>query len=299
MKRTSILFFSLVALAFGACSPNAGFEKTKSGLQYKIISDEKAPVVKKGEFLKVNFIQMIGDSVLNSSYDGLPTYAPVDSVGPIYNPVEIFRFLRKGDSAVVIMETDSLYKQQAERPPYVKKGDKLKLTFRVIDVMPNEQALRDDQMKLIDERKDKEVKAIQDYLAKNNITAQKTEKGTFVVITEPGTGPVADSGKAVHVKYTGRTFEGKPFDSNIDSSFGHTDPYVLVIGQRGAIEGWDDGLRLFNKGAKGKLYIPSMLAYGGNAMPGSPIKAFENLMFDIEVVDITDAPKQPAMPMPR
>ena len=299
MKRTSILFFGLAALAFAACSPNAGFKKTKSGLQYKIISEGKGDVVKKGQFLKVNFTQMIGDSVLNTSYGSMPTYAPVDSVGPIYNPVEIFPMLRKGDSAIVIMETDSLYKQQAERPPYVKKGDKLKLTFRVIDVMPNEQALRDDQKKLIDDRTAEEIKAIQAYLDKNNIKAQKTEKGTFVVITQPGTGPVADSGRAVHVKYTGKTFEGKVFDSNIDSTFGHTDPYVLVIGQRGAIEGWDDGLRLFNKGAKGQLYIPSMLAYGGNAMPGSPIKAFENLMFDIEVVDITDAPKQNQMMMPR
>lgn len=299
MKRTSILFFGLAALAFAACSPNAGFKKTKSGLQYKIISEGKGDVVKKGQFLKVNFTQMIGDSVLNTSYGSMPTYAPVDSVGPIYNPVEIFPMLRKGDSAVVIMETDSLYKQQAERPPYVKKGDKLKLTFRVIDVMENEQALRDDQMKLIDERKNQEIKAIQAYLDKNNIKAQKTEKGTFVVITQPGTGPVADSGRAVHVKYTGKTLEGKVFDSNVDSTFGHTEPYVLVIGQRGAIEGWDDGLRLFNKGAKGQLYIPSMLAYGGNAMPGSPIKAFENLMFDIEVVDITDAPKQNPMMMPR
>jgi FKBP-type peptidyl-prolyl cis-trans isomerase FkpA len=299
MKRTSILFFGLAALAFAACSPNAGFKKTKSGLQYKIISEGKGDVVKKGQFLKVNFTQMIGDSVLNTSYGSMPTYAPVDSVGPIYNPVEIFPMLRKGDSAVVIMETDSLYKQQAERPPYVKKGDKLKLTFRVIDVMENEQALRDDQMKLIDERKNQEIKAIQAYLDKNNIKAQKTEKGTFVVITQPGTGPVADSGRAVHVKYTGKTLEGKVFDSNVDSTFGHTEPYVLVIGQRGAIEGWDDGLRMFNKGAKGQLYIPSMLAYGGNAMPGSPIKAFENLMFDIEVVDITDAPKQNPMMMPR
>ncbi len=299
MKKTGLFIFSAMVIALAACSPNAGFEKTKSGLKYKIISDGKGQPVKVGQFIKVHFSQKMGDSVLNSSFGGLPTYAPVDSVGPIYNPVEIFRLLRKGDSAVVIMETDSLYKQQAERPPYVKKGDKLTLTFRVVDVLDSEAALRDDQMKIFNEQKEKEIKDIQAYLDKNNIKATKTEKGTFVVITEPGTGPVADSGKAVKVMYTGKTFEGKPFDSNIDSTFGHTDPYTLVIGARGAIEGWDDGLRLFNKGAKGTMYIPSMLAYGGNPPPGAPFKAFENLVFDIHVVDITDAPQRSGNPMGR
>lgn len=297
MKRTSIFFYGAVALVLSACSQNAGFKKTKSGLQYKIISEEKGPIVKKGEFIKVHFTQKIGDSVLSSSFSGLPTYAPVDSVGPIYNPVEIFPMLRKGDSAVVVMETDSLYKQPMEKPPFIKAGDKVTLTFRVVDILPSEDALRQDQEKMFQAQKEKEVKDIQEYLAKNNINAQKTDKGTFVVITQPGTGPVADSGKAVHVKYTGKTFEGKVFDSNIDSSFGHTDPYVLVIGSRGAIEGWDDGLRLFSKGSKGTMYIPSMMAYGGNPPPGSPFKPFENLVFDVEVLDVTEAPK-PQMQLP-
>ncbi len=35
-----------------------------------------------------------------------------------------------------------------------------------------------------------------------------------------------------------KPFAGKVFDSNLDTAFGHTDPFKLVIGQRGAIEGW-------------------------------------------------------------
>jgi len=296
MKKTTSVLLSVALCVLAACSQNSGFQKTKSGLQYKIISDEKGQKVKIGQFLKVHFTQKIGDSVLTSSFNGLPTYAPVDSVGAVYNPVEIFPLLRKGDSVVIVMQTDSLYKMSTERPPFVKKGDKLTLTFRVVDIMNDENALRADQASLMEQQKTKEVEAIASYLEKKNIKAQKTAKGTFVVITEPGTGPVADSGKAVHVLYTGKSFDGKPFDSNIDSSFHHTNPYVLVIGSRGAIEGWDDGLRLFRKGGKGQLYVPSMLAYGGNPPQGAPFKPFENLMFDVEIVDVTDAPKQQAMP---
>ena len=296
MKKTTSILLYAVLFTLAACSQNSGFKKTKSGLQYKIISDGKGEKVKIGQFLKVHFTQKIADSVLSSSFNGLPTYAPVDSVGAVYNPVEVFPMLRKGDSVVVVMQTDSLYKMAQERPPFMKKGDKLTLTFRVVDIMNDEKALRADQESLMEQQKAKEVEAIASFLEKKNIKAQKTAKGTFVVITDPGNGPAVDSGKAVHVKYLGRTFAGVPFDGNMDSTFHHTDPYVLVIGARGAIEGWDDGLRLFHKGGKGQLYVPSMLAYGGNPPQGAPFKPFENLMFDVEIVDVTDAPQRPAMP---
>jgi hypothetical protein len=68
---------------------------------------------------------------------------------------------------------------------------KLTLTFRVVDIMNDENALRADQASLMEQQKTKEVEAIASYLEKKNIKAQKTAKGTFVVITEPGTGPAS------------------------------------------------------------------------------------------------------------
>ena len=57
-----------------------------------------------------------------------------------------------------------------------------------------------------------------------------------------------------------------------------------MLGQ-GVIPGWTDGLKLLNKGAKAKFYIPSSLAYGAQGA-GQDIKPNEILVFDIEVVDI-------------
>ncbi|MEP7258653.1 MAG: FKBP-type peptidyl-prolyl cis-trans isomerase [Flavitalea sp.] len=299
MKKvtTSILSLMALALIISGCSKGGGFKKTKSGLLYKIISSGKGPVAKKGEFLKVHYTQKVRDSVLSTSAKGLPTYAPVDSVGPVYNPAEIFNLLRKGDSAIVVMLADSLLKKQGQLPPFIGKKDKLTLTLKVVDIFDNEELLRKDQQSLLDQKKTDEIKEIEKYLAEKNIKATKTEKGTFVEIITQGDGPKVDTGKAVHVRYKGQTFAGKVFDSNMDSAFGHSDPYVLVIGKRGAIEGWDDGLRLFNKGGKGRLYIPSILAYGPNPPQGAPFKAFENLMFDVEILDVTvPEPPKPRMP---
>jgi FKBP-type peptidyl-prolyl cis-trans isomerase len=307
MKTTTTILLSFVMLfAIGGCSKGGGFKKTKSGLMYKIISDGKGTPAKKGEFLKVHYTQKVRDSIISTSVGALPTYAPVDSIGPVYNPAEIFNKLRKGDSAVIVMIADSLQKKQGQLPPFIKKNDKLTLTLKVVDVLKSEADVRADQAALMDEKKVKEITDIEKYLAENNIKAQKTNKGVFVLIEKQGEGPKVDSGKAVHVKYKGQTFKGVVFDSNLDSAFGHPEPYTFVIGQRGAIEGWDDGMRLFNKGGKGKLYIPSMLAYGPNPPQGAPFKAFENLMFDVEVVDVTEPqprtqgrPGMPPMQDPR
>ncbi len=302
MKKTAVFILGLAVLfAFGGCS-NGGFKRTKSGILYKIISDGKNPLVKKGEIIKVNYTQRIKgpgrDSVLQTSVGGLPTYAPIDSVGPVYNPAEIFNKLRRGDSAVVVMLADSLAKKSGgQLPPFIHKKDKLELTLKVIDVFSKEEDVRKDQQGLLDLKKQSEIKEIEQYLASKGIKTEKTEKGVFVEIFAKGDGPAVDTGKVAHVKYKGQTFAGKVFDSNLDSTFGHTEPFQLNVGKHGAIEGWDDGLRLFNKGGKGRLYIPSMLAYGPNPPQGSPFKPFENLIFDVEIVDVTDAPKTPQAPM--
>jgi FKBP-type peptidyl-prolyl cis-trans isomerase len=96
--------------------------------------------------------------------------------------------------------------------------------------------------------------------------------------------------------YKGQTFSGKVFDTNMDTSFKHTDPLAFTVGVGQMIRGFDEGVRFLGKGGKGRIYIPSTLAYGAQS-PSPDIKPFENLMFDVEVLDIQDkAPAQPGMP---
>ena len=61
-----------------------------------------------------------------------------------------------------------------------------------------------------------------------------------------------------------------------------------------------EGITLFKVGSKGKMFIPSLMAYGPQGMPPA-IKPNENLIFDIEVVEVKDkpaTPQQPEMPQP-
>jgi len=312
-KTTTILLGTLLTVLMAGCSEKGGFKKTRSGLSYKIISDGKGTLVKKGELLKLHFTNKLGDSVLGSTYGSMPTYAQVDSVGPDYNPTEIFSFLRKGDSAVIIIEADTLAKKsQGQLPPFLKPKDKILLTLRVLDILPTKEAVQQDQMEEMakqkqrdDQRKTGEIKEIQDYLAKNNIKAQQTQNGVFYEIQTPGAGASADSGKVVAINYTGYSLDGKFFDSNVDSNKQvqkhPLSPFEFMAGVQGAIPGMLEGVTVFKEGGKGRLFIPSVLAYGAQGSP-PVIKPYQNLIFEIEVTSVKDAPPQqgmPQMPMPQ
>ncbi len=303
-KNVSYLFIFIAALVLSSCNNN-GFKKTKSGLLYKIISDGKGPTAKKGQFIKFTYVQKVRDSVLVTTANApIPMYTPVDSVGPIYSPLEVFTLLRKGDSLVVVQLADSIEsKYHQPLPPFIKKRDKLTLTLRVLDVFTTNESLNADRQKSIDAEKDKEIALLQNYFKQNNITdAQKTDKGDFYQILTHGSGPKVDSGKQVSINYSGSDMQGRYFDSNVDSTKQAQrhplQPFSFVAGVRGAVPGMVEAITNFKKGDKGKLFIPGMMGYGQQGA-GGVIKPFENLIFDIEVVDVAEAPKQPARQMPQ
>jgi FKBP-type peptidyl-prolyl cis-trans isomerase len=288
---SSYLWVSLVLLGAISCT-NSDFKKTKSGLLYKIYSDGKGPTAKKGEFLKGQITEKIRDSVLFATYGSLPFYARVDSTGPTYNPGEIFTMLRKGDSAVVVLLADTIqHKSGGQLPPFMKKKDKVIITIKVTDIFASQDLLMADRAQELGKEKDREVKDVESYLAKNNIQAQKSPLGAYYVVETPGDGPRVDSGKQVSVRYTGKLFpSGKVFQSNMTGP-GNT-PFKFVIGAHQIIPGWDDALRNFRQGGKGTLYIPAFLAYNDQKGPGG--KPFEDLIFDIVVDTVRDAPPTPA-----
>lgn len=295
MKKINSLVFALLGILLLVACDNHGLKKTKSGLLYKIISDEKNPLVKKGQFIKLTYNQKIRDSVLFSSDSALPAYVRIDSVPTnAYSPVEIFSLLRKGDSAVVIQLGDSIQKiSKQPLPPFIHKTDKIILTLRVQDVFENEDAVKKDREAAMEIIHAKESKDVENYLQQRGIQAVKTKLGTYIQIQNPGEGSLIDSGKQVSVIYTGKLFpSGKVFETNAEEG---KQPIKFVVGSHSIIPGWDDAVRLLKKGAKATLYIPAFLAY--DQQPGPGRKPNENLIFDVNIVDVTDAPAPGEMSM--
>src|SRR3990170_3880003 len=297
MTKFPFYLLALCTIMLVAACNNNSYKKTPSGIMYKIISKGTGAQVARGEILKFHYVQKLNDSVMFSTANSLPAYAKVDSVGVMYSPLEVLPFLHKGDSVLIVQLADSLMKKMPPgQPSPLKKGDKLNLTLKIVDVLKSDEMAQADQIKEMKSEGERETAHIENYLASKKISTQKTDKGVFVAITSPGEGPAVDSGKYVSVNYTGKSFPSdkanteKVFESNVGKA-----PIQFVISSGQVIPGWDEGLKLLKKGGKATLYIPATMAYGQQPGPGGT--PYENLIFDVQVVDVANAaPAQPNMP---
>ena len=118
--------------------------------------------------------------------------------------------------------------------------------------------------------------------------AQKTASGLASKVLTPGTGkdhPAAWDTVKVH--YTGWNKAGVMFDSSVTRN--HPETFRL----NGVIKGWTEGVQLMVVGEKRRFWIPAKLAYGERPPPGAPSG---DLTFDVELLEVTAAPKPPPVP---
>lgn len=128
-----------------------------------------------------------------------------------------------------------------------------------------------------EERLEMEKQTIRAYLTEKGLTAEETEDDLFFISDIEGSGanPTADNTVTVH--YEGFLLDGTKFDSSRDRNM------TSQFGLRQVIRGWTLGIPLLKKGGRGRLIIPSSLAYGSNPPQGIPSNAI--LLFDVELID--------------
>ena len=99
----------------------------------------------------------------------------------------------------------------------------------------------------------------------------------------------------VKVLYTGRTREGKVFDSNRWADMSEERRKMLPESKDSPIEfplnrvikGWTEGMKFIGKGGRITLWIPAELAYGERGA-GESIGPNEALCFDVELIGVTN-----------
>lgn len=130
--------------------------------------------------------------------------------------------------------------------------------------------------------------AKQEYVEKNRawLAAKSQEPGVnaldggvYYKVLKSGKkdGPTPNRGSVVTVHYTGKTINGKTFDS----SRGHVAPAFRL---RDLIVGWNIALQKMHVGDRWEVYIPAEKAYGKLNQPGIP--GGSTLIFDIELTGI-------------
>ena len=123
--------------------------------------------------------------------------------------------------------------------------------------------------------------------------------GFYQKMYQTGTGKIPQKGEYVVVNYVGKRIDGSIFDRSEPG-----EPFVFQLGYRQVIEGWDKGMSEFKVGGKGKLAIPSRLAYGtlgvgASVPPNTPIvleiellKVMNNEAYDAYMAEIEAKEKQ-------
>ena len=130
--------------------------------------------------------------------------------------------------------------------------------------------------------------AKQEYIEKNRRWLQEKatesgvralDKGIYYKVIRSGAPGGAQPGRSsvVTVHYTGRTINGKTFDS----SRGGVAPAFRL---RELIAGWIIALQQMRVGDRWEIYIPAEQGYGRFSQPGIP--GDSTLVFDIELLGV-------------
>jgi FKBP-type peptidyl-prolyl cis-trans isomerase FkpA len=306
MKKSIIAFFVLpAALLLASCMPST--QKTASGLEYIIFPGAgNGPVASTGSTVKLHYQQLMHDTVTMSTFGKMPYYkALIPGTIFEYDAFEVLGHgVHEGDSIVVIMRMDSLLSKGkvSKLPAGIQPTDKLLSCIKVLKVFPFDimnSRIMDSLVytdRVAEKKKTDSIQTIlgpvrvKEFLQKHNVTASVTPAGTWLQVIEPGSGPQADSGKQVSLLYKVTTLQGKLMDTNMDSSFHHTDTLKFEVGSQYMMKPVDATIRLLKKGAHAKMYVPAMVAYGNGAERGAET-TYDDVIFEVMIADVKN--KQP------
>ncbi len=299
MRRIITPLLSAVVL-LASCNQ---YEKTPTGLAYKIQKGGSKDTLKQGQFVKMHVEYKLAakDSVLSNSFNRIPVYFMVDSNQKAkHSFIEIINKCAPGDKVDFVMSVDSLKNfGMIQYNEIFHAKDLINGKVEVIKTFATQELMMTDYQAEMEKEKQRETKELKDHIAKKSVKATEDATGFFVEVTNAGDANAkADSGKQVSILYRGSFLDGKKFDGNMDKDAPNSQPLEVVMGSRSIIKGLEDGLKYFGKGGRGRVYIPAMLGYGPQGS-APRIPAYSALVFDIEILDVKTPTPQPAQaPMP-
>ncbi|XP_020706228.2 FK506-binding protein 2 isoform X1 [Athalia rosae] len=123
------------------------------------------------------------------------------------------------------------------------------------------------------------------YITANTAEAAADAFKVNTVYVPEGCTVKSKKGNQLTMHYTGTLTDGTKFDSSIDRD----QPFTFQLGVGQVIKGWDQGLVDMCVGEKRQLIIPPELGYGDRGA-GKVIPGGATLLFDVELIDISDSP---------
>lgn len=108
---------------------------------------------------------------------------------------------------------------------------------------------------------------------------ERSPSGLYTLDLEAGRGAVAQRGSLVSINYATWLADGTLVDTSVGG-----DPFVLRLGGREVIPGWNEGIRGMRVGGRRRLVVRPGLAYGSGGSARVPGGA--TLVFELELLDV-------------
>ena len=124
-------------------------------------------------------------------------------------------------------------------------------------------------------------KALEDYVAVNNIGVTPESSGVYIIPIEKGKGRYPVKGEKVELDFAAYLLNGKAVGSTFDSP----EKFSFVLGEGYTIQGWEEVVPKMHLGDRVKAIIPFDMAYGEHSV--GEIPAYANLVYDIKLLKIT------------
>ena len=286
MIKTPHVLIGLL-LCFGVACNNSAVEKeTPNGFKFTLVKAGDGMLPKSGQLIVLNYvIKDSKDSVWVDTYDtGMPAVVQIQDSSALATEIgmlQMFRMLSRADSVSVTKPTKIFFRDVlgAPMPPNVDTTGTVTCNLSVTDIIEM-QKFDEFQEKVFAKRKNKQkakdLQKINDYLSKNNITAQQDTSGIQYVIHTTNGGPKPTPENCVEVSYHGKLLDnGSTFDRNDKITFS-----LMEV-----IPGWRMSIPKLGVGDSATFYIPSHLAYGPQGVRGG-IPPDAVLVFDVKLTKV-------------
>lgn len=295
-----ILIFALIINNVN--SQNAGFSKTKNGLQYKFLLKNKDSLkVQLGDILIAELTIRTSDSIIYSNKGNPKRIFRIDTSLYKGDLNEGLKMMHKGDIATFIIKAELLKKIMYI--PYDLEGKTFYYDIQISDIITKKQLekeLNDEKVKqeeLLKKTLKEEKNNLHNYIIINNINASPTSSGLYYIQIKEGKGLKAENKKRVRLNYITKLLSGKIIDTNIEDIAKKTNifkkdnrylPLSITIGAGEVIPGLEEGVSMMKVGGKSQLIIPSELGYGQNVMGDNIIPPNSTLIIEVELIDVED-----------
>lgn len=192
-------------------------------------------------------------------------------------------FMHRGDSISFFINAIDFYtySKQTPAPQHFKEKDLLRFDIGLVDVMSVKKFEEIRRTKLssgfLEERE-----FLEDFLEKVSKNRVELDSMLYYLPERNGIGPKIEKGDLITMNYIAYFIDGKIFAN----TYANNSPFTIIVGDEALIPGLEIALIGLQEYSKGRVVIPSYLAYGSTGVKDM-IPPFSSLVFDIEIISVT------------